>query len=133
MLTAGTTVPGGYYFDRDGLDLVAVAGPEGILPGEEGQRYVRMPTWAALLVAPVLGVACVVLIPLFAFVRLLLRLLRVGLSGATTTGRVSSALLRLGRRAVRAVVARLRGGRGGNGAPPSHPTDERAGDPPLGS
>lgn len=124
MLIAGTTVPGGYYFDRDGLDLVAVGGREGILPGDEGQRYLRIPTWAALLIAPVLGAACVVLIPLFAIVRWVPRLLRASWSGATTTGRASSALLGLGHRVIVALANRFRR------APPSPPGDEGTPDRP---
>lgn len=55
MLTAGTKVQGGYYLNRDRLDLIAIGGKEGILPGDGGQRYYPLPPWAVLLLAPVAG------------------------------------------------------------------------------
>lgn len=55
MLTAGTKVQGGYYLNRDKLDLIAIGGNDGVLPGDAGQRYYRLPPWAVLLLAPVAG------------------------------------------------------------------------------
>jgi len=68
MVMAGSTVKGGYYFNRDRLDLVAVAGKEGILPGEPGERCQRVPTWLVVLLAPLLGVLFIVLMPLVGLV-----------------------------------------------------------------
>jgi hypothetical protein len=64
MLTAGSMVKGGFYFNRDRWDLVAVGGKEGVLPGGEGQRFHRVPAWAALLLAPLAGGLFVVWVPL---------------------------------------------------------------------
>jgi hypothetical protein len=55
MLTAGTKVQGGYYLNRDRLDLIAIGGKEGVLPGDAGQRYQRIPAWMAVLLAPMAG------------------------------------------------------------------------------
>ncbi len=98
MLTAGATVPGGYYLDRDDLDLVVVNGKQGELPGEEGNRFVRVPMWLALLVGTTLGAICLVAIPLFALARWLPRMVRLGRAGAAYGGRFSSFALRFARR-----------------------------------
>jgi len=87
MLRAGTTVEGGYYFNRDQLDLVAVAGKAGTLPGAEGQRYYRVPTLAVLLLAPALGALFVVLLPLIALLVVLRPLGRPTLVGAKRASR----------------------------------------------
>jgi hypothetical protein len=63
MFTAGATVKGGFYFNRDKLDLVAVSGNQGTLPGQEGHRYIRVPAVAMLLLAPLLGGLFVVFMP----------------------------------------------------------------------
>ena len=68
MVMAGSTVKGGYYFNRDRLDLVAVAGKEGILTGEPGERCRRVPTWLVVILAPLLGVLFIVLMPLVGLV-----------------------------------------------------------------
>lgn len=68
MCTAGSMVKGGFYFNRDRWDLVAVGGKEGPLPGVEGERYRRVPAWAALGLAPLLGGLFVMLLPLVGFV-----------------------------------------------------------------
>ena len=68
MCTAGSTVKGGFYFNRDQWDLVAVSGKEGLLPGAEGERYRRVSAWAALGLAPLLGGLFVMLLPLVGLV-----------------------------------------------------------------
>lgn len=65
MLTykAGENAKNGYYFNRDEWTMV-VAPPEGVvLPGHEGERYVKLPTVALLVAAPILGLAFVVFMP----------------------------------------------------------------------
>jgi hypothetical protein len=108
MLTAGATVPGGYYLDRDELDLIVVNGREGSLPGEAGARYVRVPAWAALLVGAVLGALCIVVIPLLAIVRALPHVAWAGLGGASQVRRVSRFAVGIVRRAATAVAGKLR-------------------------
>ncbi len=67
MITAGTTVEGGYYLNRDAWDLVAVSGKQGVLPGEEGDRFIKLPALAVLGLAPVAGGLFVAFLPLVGF------------------------------------------------------------------
>ena len=87
MLTAGTRVEGGFYFNRDKLDLITVSGKEGLLPGADGQRYLRVPVWAAILLAPVMGGLFVVFMPFIGFALVLQHLARLSLSGMRRAGR----------------------------------------------
>ncbi|MGD0835142.1 MAG: hypothetical protein ABSB49_00690 [Polyangia bacterium] len=80
MTTAGTLVKGGFYFNRDAWDLVAVNGKEGVLPGTEGQRCLRVPVWAMLGLAPVLGGLFVVFLPLIGFALVFMHLGRGALA-----------------------------------------------------
>jgi hypothetical protein len=63
VFTAGSTVKAGFYFNRDKLDLIAVGHREPALPGAEGERYSRVPALAALLLAPIVGAAFIVIAP----------------------------------------------------------------------
>ncbi len=90
MTTAGTIVKGGFYFNRDAWDLVAVSGKEGVLPGADGQRYMKVPVWAVLAFAPVLGGLFVVFMPLIGF--------------ALVFGHLGRRSLSVARRAVRSVL-----------------------------
>jgi hypothetical protein len=87
MLTAGTMVKGGFYFNRDKLDLITVSGKEGMLPGTDGQRYLRVPVLAVLFLAPVLGGLFVVFMPFIGFALVLQHLARLSLSGVKRAGR----------------------------------------------
>jgi hypothetical protein len=80
MTTAGTIVKGGFYLNRDAWDLVAVNGKEGSLPGADGQRYMRVPVWAVLALAPLLGGLFVVFMPLIGFALVFMHLGRRSLS-----------------------------------------------------
>jgi hypothetical protein len=87
MMTAGTLVKGGFYFNRDKLDLIAVSGKEGLLPGANGQRYLRVPVLAVLLLAPVLGGLFVMFMPFIGFALVFQHLGRLMFSGAKRAGR----------------------------------------------
>ena len=87
MLTAGTLVKGGFYFNRDKLDLITVSGKEGPLPGADGQRYLRVPVLAVLLLAPVLGGLFVMFMPFIGFALVFQHLGRLMVSGAKRAGR----------------------------------------------
>lgn len=82
MLNAGTMVKGGFYFNRDKLDLIAVGGKEGMLPGADGQRYLRIPVLAVILLAPVLGGLFVMFMPFIGFALVFQHLGRLMVSGA---------------------------------------------------
>ncbi len=65
--TAGTIVPGGLYVSARPCDVKAVSGREGLLEGDRGARYLRIPGIAipfAALLALVLGGIYVVLFPI---------------------------------------------------------------------
>ena len=81
MLTAGTMVKGGFYFNRDKLDLITVGGKEGQLPGADGQRYLRVPVLAVILLAPVLGGLFVMFMPFIGFALVFQHLGRLMVSG----------------------------------------------------
>jgi hypothetical protein len=87
MFTAGATVKGGFYFNRDKLDLVAVSGKEGTLPGTEGHRFVRIPALAVVFLAPVLGGLFVVFMPFIGFALVLQHFGRLSVSGVRRAGR----------------------------------------------
>ncbi len=87
MFTAGAVVKGGFYFNRDKLDLVAVSGKEGTLPGAEGQRYFHVPALAVIALAPVLGGLFVVFMPFIGFALVLQHLGRLTLAGIKRAGR----------------------------------------------
>lgn len=67
MITAGATVEGGYYLNRDAWDLIAVGGKQGVLPGDEGDRFIKLPALAVLGLAPVAGGLFVAFLPLVGF------------------------------------------------------------------
>ena len=87
MMTAGTMVKGGFYFNSDKLDLIAVSGKEGMLPGADGQRYWRVPVLAVILLAPVLGGLFVMFMPFIGFALVFQHLGRLMVSGAKRAGR----------------------------------------------
>jgi hypothetical protein len=74
LFHAGSIVPGGFYVNREKLDLVVVGGRGGPLP-EEG-RYTRLPIAAALLLAPLFGGLYLAVAPCLALLRLARRLRR---------------------------------------------------------
>jgi hypothetical protein len=80
MLTAGTMVKGGFYFNRDKLDIITMSGKEGTLPGADGQRYLRVPVLAVLFLAPVFAFLFVVFMPLIGVALVLRPLFRPSLS-----------------------------------------------------
>ena len=87
MFTAGSIVKGGFYFNRDKLDLIAVSGKEGALPGTEGHRYVRVPALAVVALAPILGGLFVVFMPFIGFALVLQHLARMSVSGVKRASR----------------------------------------------
>jgi hypothetical protein len=73
LFHAGSTVPGGFYINREKLDLVVVGGRQGPLPADEG-RYTHLPIAAALLLAPLFGGLYLAVAPCLALLRLARRL-----------------------------------------------------------
>jgi hypothetical protein len=87
MLTAGTMVKGGFYWNRDRLNLITVNGKEGLLPGTDGQRYMRIPVLAMLLLAPMLGGLFVMFMPFIGFALVFQHLGRLTVSGVKRASR----------------------------------------------
>jgi hypothetical protein len=65
--TGNTKVKGGFYFNRKTWDVVTVNGKEGMLPGGEKDRFIKVPTLLMLAAAPVWGGALVIFLPLIGF------------------------------------------------------------------
>jgi hypothetical protein len=80
-------VKGGFYFNRDKLDLITVSGKEGMLPGADGQRYLRVPVLAMLLLAPMLGGLFVIFMPFIGFALVFQHLGRLTVSAVKRAGR----------------------------------------------
>jgi hypothetical protein len=75
IFTAGSQVRGGFYINRDKLDLIVIAGKQGLLPDEAG-RYTRIPMPAALLLGVLFGGLFVAAAPCIAILRLVRRFRR---------------------------------------------------------
>jgi hypothetical protein len=113
------TVRAGYYVNRDKLDLLAIGSNEATLPGDEGQRYFRLPAWAVLVAAPLLGALFVVLRPLVGLPRWLPR-----------TGRLLLPAIQGVRRGLALLVpSRWRRDRVANSEPGQAPADAPASPP----
>jgi hypothetical protein len=61
-------VPAGFYWRKANWELVTLSGAGGTLPGEGGERYFKVPVLAMLVLAPVMGAALVMFLPLIGFV-----------------------------------------------------------------
>ncbi len=66
----GEKVPGGFYWKQNNWEIEVVKGEAGTLPGDSGTTYVRIPTLAMLLGAPVMGGLFVVFLPFLGFAML---------------------------------------------------------------
>lgn len=61
---ANTVVKGGTYINLKQGEFVNISEEEGILPGKDDVRYVRVPAAAMLLLGPLFGLLFVVFLPL---------------------------------------------------------------------
>ena len=61
--TGTETVEGGYYLNTRDWKLEVVDAPNGVLPGDDGARYTRVPALAMLAVGPLMGMVFVMLLP----------------------------------------------------------------------
>jgi hypothetical protein len=59
----GNRVDGGFYVNRRTFDLVTVSGKKGVLPGEANDLYLKVPTLAMAVAAPLLGASFVIFLP----------------------------------------------------------------------
>lgn len=65
--TAGETVKSGYYWSRRGWRFEVVQPPAGVLPGEGGTTYVRVPLPLMIPLALLMGGGFVLFLPLIGF------------------------------------------------------------------
>ena len=66
-ISAGSQAKAGYYFNIRSWDVHPVAADGERLPGEAGQSWVAIPTAAALMLAPLLGLAFLMFLPFIGF------------------------------------------------------------------
>ena len=64
----GTRAPAGFYWRPAKWEIVTLSGDGGMLSGEQGERYYRVPVLAMLALAPAMGAALVMFLPLMGFV-----------------------------------------------------------------
>jgi hypothetical protein len=69
-LKGGHKVPGGFYYHKGNWEITVVQGEKGTLPGNEETAWVRIPTLAMLVGAPVMGGLFVVFLPFLGFAML---------------------------------------------------------------
>ncbi len=77
----GDKVPGGFYWKQNNWEIEVVKGDEGTLPGNADTTYVRIPTVAMLLGAPVMGGLFVIFLPFLGFAMLANHLGKKAFSG----------------------------------------------------
>jgi hypothetical protein len=92
--TGGTQAKAGFYWNLRTWAITTLSGEGGTLPGGEGDRYLRLPTLAMLVLAPVMGGLFVVFLPFIGFAVLFTHLARKGTRSAARLARAA-----LGRRA----------------------------------
>jgi hypothetical protein len=67
----GSRVNGGFYWKTRTWEIVTIGDEGGVLEGGPGEAYLRVPTLVLLGLAPLLGGAFVVFLPLVGFVLVL--------------------------------------------------------------
>jgi hypothetical protein len=63
----GSKVPGGFYFSIRRWDVVSVCGAQGVLEGDESDRYLRLPLLVMVPVALVLSFVFLIFLPFIGF------------------------------------------------------------------
>jgi hypothetical protein len=69
-ISGGSKVEPGFYWHMKGWEIVPVSDTQGTLPGTEKDRYLRVPTPALLVLAPVMGASFVMFLPFIGFAML---------------------------------------------------------------
>ena len=64
----GSPAESGYYWSPRNWSITPIPRPGGFLPGGPGDRYLKVPTLAALMLMPILGGLFVVFLPVIGFV-----------------------------------------------------------------
>lgn len=63
MIEAGARVKKGYYFSGRGWVLQPVARDGEVLPGQRGEKWLRVPFLGAVVIAPLMGAAFLMFLP----------------------------------------------------------------------
>lgn len=92
--TGGTNVRAGFYWNLRKWEMTSIPRPGGILPGDAGETYVRVPVLALLVVAPLMGALYVIFLPFIGVAMVLAHL-----------GRLAGAAARAGFMEVAVVVS----------------------------
>ena len=66
-LNAGSAAKAGYYFNARSWEVHPVPADGEILPGEAGQVWIAIPTVAALVLTPILGLTFLMFLPFIGF------------------------------------------------------------------
>ena len=64
---AGSKVAGGYYWNTRKWDIVALNGDTGVLEGERGEQFIKLPLLAMVVVAVAVSFAYVIFLPFIGF------------------------------------------------------------------
>ena len=64
----GTAVRSGYYWNLGKWEVIPIERDGGLLPGGRGDKFLRLPVLAVLLLLPMLGGLFVVFLPVIGFV-----------------------------------------------------------------
>jgi hypothetical protein len=82
---SGETVKGGFYWNARKWDATFVEGERGVLAGEAGDQFRRIPVALALLAAPAMGALFVMFLP---FIGIALLLQQMGIASLELAGRL---------------------------------------------
>ena len=63
----GTKANYGFYWSAKAWDMAMIPAEGGVLPGQAGDQYMRIPTFLFLLMAPMMGALYVVFLPFAGF------------------------------------------------------------------
>lgn len=66
----GTAAKNGFYWNLGKWEMTMVPKQGGILPGDAGQRYVKVPVLALLVIAPLMGAVYAMFLPFIGFAML---------------------------------------------------------------
>jgi hypothetical protein len=89
----GSPAKSGYYWNPGKWTITPIPAEGGTLPGDHGERYLRIPLLAAILLAPILGGLFVVFLPFIGFALFFLALARKLAGAAKRVGEELTATL----------------------------------------
>ncbi len=67
FVEAGSRVRKGYYFSANSWTLTPMAADGAVLPGAGGEKYLRVPLLLAFALAPLMGAAFLMFLPMIGF------------------------------------------------------------------